>query len=345
MKVARMYGARDIRIEEMPEPKPGPGEVLLRIKAIGLCGSDLHYYREGGIGDAIVTEESPMIPGHEFSAQVVSLGPGVTGLKVGQAVAVDPARSCGVCEFCREGNPNLCPKVVFTGSPGVDGAMREYMAYPADLCHPLPNGVTYDDGAVLEPLGVGIHSVDLGKPRPGQSVAVLGCGPIGLLNIQVARAAGASRIFATEILDYRLDAALETGATDGFNPSREDEVAGILAATGGRGVDVVFECAGAQETPEQAMRIAKPGGTVVLVGIPSIDRVTFTASTARRKGLTIKMVRRMGEVYPRAIALVKSGQVETKSVVTHHFPLERVAEAMELLENYGDNVIKIIIEP
>lgn len=343
MKAARLYGVHDIRIEELPQPKPGPGEVLLRIKAVGLCGSDLHYYKEGGIGDAKIIE--PLILGHEFSAQVVALGPGVTGLAVGQAVAVEPANACRVCEFCREGNPNLCPDVIFAGSPGVDGAMREYMTYPARLCYPLPHGLTYDDGAVLEPLGIAVHATDLGKIRVGRTVAVVGCGPIGLLNIQVARAAGASRIFATEILDYRLDAALETGATAGFNPTREDVVVGILKATDGRGVDVVFECAGAQETPEQAMQICKPGGTVVLVGIPSIDRVTFTASTARRKGLTIKMVRRMREVYERAMALVESGQVKTRSVVTHHFPLERVSEAMDLLDRYGDGAIKIIIEP
>lgn len=343
MKAARMYGARDIRIEEMPVPEPGPGEVLLRVKAVGICGSDLHYFKEGGIGDAAIVE--PMIPGHEFAAQVAALGPGVSGLEIGQAVAVDPARSCGHCEFCREGNPNLCPKVAFAGSPGVDGAMREYMTYPASHCHPLPAGLSFDDGAVLEPLGVGIHATDLGKPRPGQSVAILGCGPIGLLNLQVARAAGASKIYASEILDYRLDVAMESGATQGFNPKREDVVAGILKATGGRGVDVVFECAGVQETVEEAVRIAKPGGTVVLVGIPSEDRTTFTASTARRKGLTIKMVRRMREVYPRAIALVQAGQVKTRSVVTHHFPLERVVEAMELLERYADGVIKVIVEP
>ncbi len=343
MKIAHLYGIHDVRIEEAPRPEPGPGEVLLRIKAVGLCGSDVHYYREGAIGDAVVKE--PLVGGHEFSAQIAALGPGVAGLKVGQAVAVDPARSCGQCEFCRGGNPNLCPAVAFAGSPGVDGALREYVTYPGRYCYPLPPNLNYDDGAVLEPLGIAIHAVDLGKPKPGQSVAVLGCGPIGLLTIQMARVAGASRIFATEPLDYRLKAARKAGATDLFNPRREDVVAAILKATGGRGVDAVFEAAGAQETPDQSMKIAKPGGTVILVGIPTEDTTTFTASVARRKGLTIKLSRRMKEVYERAMALAAAGQVDLRSVVSHHFPLERTAEALDLLENYKDNVLKIIIEP
>ena len=343
MKIVRLYGIHDIRVEEVPQPVPGPGEVLLRIKAVGLCGSDIHYYKEGAIGDAVVKE--PLVEGHEFSAQIAALGPGVSGLKVGQAVAVEPARACGHCECCREGNSNLCPSVVFAGSPGVDGALREYMTYPARYCYPLPPNLNYDDGAVLEPLGIAIHAVDLGKPKTGQSVAVLGCGPIGLLTIQVARVAGASRIYATEPLDYRLKVARKVGATDLFNPKREDIVAAILKATNGRGVDVVFECAGVEETPEQSMRLAKPGGTVVLVGIPSVDTTTFTASVARRKGLTIKMSRRMREVYERAMALAAAGQVDLHSVVSHHFPLARTGEALDLLENYKDNVLKIIIEP
>ena len=342
MKAARLYGVRDIRIEEMPKPVPGPGQVLLRVRAVGICGSDLHYYREGGTGEATI--EDPLILGHEFSAEVSELGPGVEGLTVGQKVAVDPADACHKCEFCIEGNSNLCPQVVFRGTVGVDGAMREYLAYPAELCHPLPGDMTFADGAVLEPLGIGVHAVDLGKQKTAATVAILGCGPVGLMTLQVARAAGASRIFATEILDYRLEAATKSGATDVYNAEREDIAARILAETGGRGVDVVYEAAGAQETPEQAVQICKPGGTAVLIGIPSVDETHFTASTARRKGLTIKAARRMREVYPRSIALVEAGLVELRSVVTHHFSLDEVNEAMEVLDGYGDGAIKIILD-
>jgi L-iditol 2-dehydrogenase len=342
MKVAKLHGVHDFRVEQAPMPEPGPGEVVLRVRAVGLCGSDVHYYKEGGIGDATVNE--PMTIGHEFAAQIADLGPGVAGLRVGQAVAVDPARPCGHCEFCLEGKSNLCPQVIFAGSPPVNGALTEYMVYPGRFCYPLPSGLSYDDGAVLEPLGVAIHAVDLGKPKTGHSVAVLGCGPIGLLTVQVARVAGASRIFATETLDYRLKMAGQYGATALYNPKTEDVVARILDDTKGRGVDVVWEAAGAQETVEQAMRIAKPGGTVVIVGIPSVDTTTFTASVARRKGLTIKMARRMLEVYDRAMALVEHGQVDVRSLVTHHFSLEQINQAFDTLVNYREGIIKAIVE-
>jgi L-iditol 2-dehydrogenase len=326
----------------MPKPVPQEGQVLLRVRAVGICGSDLHYYREGGTGEAVI--EEPLILGHEFSAEVAELGPGVAGFAVGQKVAVDPADPCGHCEFCIEGNSNICPQVVFRGTVGVDGAMREYLAYPARLLHTLPENMTYADGAVLEPLGVGVHAVDLGKQRTAATVAVLGCGPIGLLTMQVAKAAGASKVYATELLPYRLEAAKANGADHIYDAAREDLVEAILADTNGRGVDVVYECAGAQETPQQAAAICKPGGTVVLVGIPSVDRTAFIASTARRKGLTFKAARRMREVYPRSIALVESGLCEVRSVVTHHFPLDKVAEAMELLDGYGGGAIKIMLD-
>lgn len=341
MKVAKLYGIKDIRIEEAPMPEPGPGEVLLHVRAVGICGSDLHYFKEASTGDVQV--EEPLILGHEYAAEIVALGPDVEGLKVGQCVAVDPARPCGECEFCLEGNSNLCPFVVFSGSPGVDGAMREYMTYPAKFLHPLPADMTCADGAVLEPLGVGIHAVDLGKQKVGDTVAVLGCGPIGLLTAQVAKAAGATRIFCTELLDYRLEAAKACGGTDFINAAREDVVETIMAATDGRGVDIVYECAGAQETVEEAIQVCKRGGTVVLIGIPSVDTTTFTASAARRKGLTIKMARRMKEVYPRAIALVEAGLADTRVVVSHEVPLEELNDAMETLAAYGDGALKIIV--
>ncbi len=342
MNVVELHGERDMRIVQAARPVPGPGEVLLRIRAVGICGSDLHYYKEGGIGDAVVNE--PLIIGHEFAAEVAELGPGVTGLFVGQPVAVEPAMPCHHCELCVEGNSNLCPSVRFAGSPGVQGAMREYMVHPAANCFPLLPGMTFADGAVLEPLGIGIHAVDLGKQKVGATVAVLGCGPIGLLTMQVARAAGASRIFATDLLDYRLEAAKKCGATETYNAKRDDVVQAITQATGGRGVDVVYECSGALDTPDQAMHLARAGGTVVLVGIPSEDHTTFTASVARRKGLTIKMSRRMREVYPRSLAMAAAAQVDLRVVVSHHVPLSQVGEAMEMLEHYEDGVLKVIVD-
>ncbi|MGQ9626550.1 MAG: NAD(P)-dependent alcohol dehydrogenase [Anaerolineae bacterium] len=342
MLAARLHREFDLRIEELPMPEPGEGEVLLKVKAVGICGSDVHYYAEGRIGDAVVAE--PVIPGHEFSALVEKLGPGVSRVKVGDRVAVDPARSCGKCEFCLSGNPNLCPKVEFCGTPPVDGCLLQYMVYPEENLFPLPESIDFAEGAMLEPLGVAIHAVNLSKMKPADTVAVLGCGPIGLLTLQMARVAGASRTFATELLLPRLEMAEKFGATRVINVREEDPVRVIMEETGGRGVDVAFEAAGAQETPQQAAEIARPGGRVIVLGIPAEDVMVMQASTVRRKGLTIKLVRRMKHTYPRSIALVEGGMVDVRSLITHRFPLERTAEAMELVHNYRDGVIKALIE-
>jgi L-iditol 2-dehydrogenase len=302
----------------------------------------VHYYLEGSIGDQVIAE--PIIMGHEFSAWVAELGEGVDGLRVGQLVAVEPAVSCGECESCEHGHPNLCPNVVFCGTPPIDGVFAEYTVKPAENCFPLPEGLSSADGAMLEPLGVAIHTVDLAHLRAGDTVAVLGAGPIGLLTAAVARAAGASEIFMTEPLAYRRAFALRYVADVALDPDDVDVSAEIVRLTGGRGVDVAFEAAGAAETPDQAARVTRPGGKVVVAGIPSDDTMTFTASVTRRKGLTIKMVRRMKHTYPRAIALVEKGLVDVKPLATHVFPLERIAEAFEIVANYDDGVLRAIIQ-
>ncbi|HIE50171.1 MAG TPA: NAD(P)-dependent alcohol dehydrogenase [Armatimonadetes bacterium] len=343
MQVARLYGIRDVRVEEMPEPgEPGRGEVLLRLTVVGVCGSDVHYYTQGRIGDQVVTR--PLILGHEPAGVVEALGPGVTHLRAGDRVAVDPAVSCGACESCREGHPNLCPQVRFFGTPPVDGAFRELVVHPASCVFPLPPEVSEEEGALLETFGVGLHAVDLGHLRPGFTVAVLGCGPVGLMTLLAARLGGAAQVFATDLLSWRLEAARELGATAAFNPQERDVVREILAATQGRGVDVAFEAAGAAETPQQCTEVAKRGGTVVLIGIPDDDTLHLTHSTARRKGLTLKMCRRMKHVYPRAIRLVAKGCAPLAPLVTHRFPLSRVAEAFDLVANYRDGVIKAVVE-
>jgi L-iditol 2-dehydrogenase len=341
MRASRLHGIGDIRVEDLPRPVPGPGEVLLKVAAVGTCGSDVHYYVEGAIGDQVVTE--PIIMGHEFSAWVAGPGGGVTGLEIGQLVAVEPAIHCGECECCRHGHPNLCPDVVFCGTPPIDGVFAEYTAKPAENCFPLPEGFTPADGAMLEPLGIAIHTVDLAHLRPGYTVAVLGAGPIGLLTAAVARAAGAGEIYMTEPLSYRWEFALRYAADAVLDPGATDVVAEIMRLTGGRGVDVAFEAAGAADTPDQAARVARPGGKVIVVGIPSDDTMTFTAGIVRRKGLTIKLVRRMKHTYPRAIALVEKGLVDVGSLATHEFPLERIAEAFEMVAGYDDGVLRAII--
>jgi len=346
MRAALLHGIRDVRLEERPRPTPGPGEVLLKVASVGVCGSDVHYYVEGCIGDQVVTD--PIIMGHEFSALVAGLGAGVEGLETGQLVAVEPAIPCGVCEPCQHGHPNLCPNVRFCGTPPIDGVFAEYAVMPAENCFPLPEGFSPAEGAMLEPLGVAIHAVGLAHLKPGQAVTVLGAGPIGLLTAAVARASGAGEIYITEPLAYRRQFALDyvaTVASDAaLNPNDTDVVAEVVRLTGGRGVDVAFEAAGAPETTDQAAGLVRPGGQVVVIGIPVEDRMTVTASTARRKGLTIKMVRRMKHTYPRAIRMVQAGMVDVTPLVTHTFPLERIAEAFDMVAAYGDGVIKAMIQ-
>ncbi|MGC9467610.1 MAG: NAD(P)-dependent alcohol dehydrogenase [Anaerolineae bacterium] len=342
MKVSKLYGIRDLRIEDAPIPEPGPDEVLLKIASVGTCGSDVHYYLEGGIGDAVVTE--PITMGHEFSAWVAGLGEDVEGLEIGQLVAVEPAIPCGVCEYCQHGHPNLCPNVRFCGTPPIDGVFAEYAVMPADNCFVLPEGFSAEEGALLEPLGIAIHTVDLAHLKAGQSVAVLGAGTIGLLTAAMARVAGASEVYMTEPISVRQSFALEYCADAVYDPDEEDVVAAIMDATDGRGVDVAFEAAGAKETPDQAARVARPGGKVVVVGIPSDDRMLMTASQVRRKGLTIKLVRRMKHTYPRAIKMVDSGMIDIVPLATHHFPLERIQEAFELVAAYEDGVLRAMIQ-
>jgi L-iditol 2-dehydrogenase len=357
MRAARLYGIRDLRLEELPLPIPDPGEVLLRVASVGVCGSDVHYYVEGRIGSQVVTD--PIMLGHEFSARVDGLGadgprparfgPGVEGLTIGQLVAVDPAISCGVCELCLEGHPNLCPHVRFCGTPPVDGVLAEYAVMPAENCFPLPPELGAVEGAMLEPLGIAIHSVDLAHLKPGQTVAVLGAGPIGLLIAAVARASGASEIYMTEPLAYRRRFAADYVADAVLNPDEggpegADVVDEILRLTGGRGVDVAFEAAGAAETPQQAAAMTHIGGKVIVVGIPADDLMRMQADTVRRKGLTIKLVRRMKHTYPRAIRLVQSGVVDVRSLATHMLPLEQVADAFEMVAAYDDGVLRAMVQ-
>jgi len=264
MRASRLHGIRDLRLEDLSRPIPGPGEVLLEVASVGLCGSDVHYYVDGRIGDHVVT--APIIMGHEFSAWVAELGAGVEGLEIGQLVAVEPAIHCGECESCQHGHPNLCPDVRFCGTPPINGVFAEYTVMPAENCFPLPRGFSPVEGAMLEPLGTAIHTVDLAHLKPGQTVAVLGAGPIGLLTAAVAKASGASAIYMTEPLTYRRQFALDYVADAALNPhdAEMDAVAEIMRLTGGRGVDVAFEAAGASGTPDQAAALARPGGKVVV---------------------------------------------------------------------------------
>jgi L-iditol 2-dehydrogenase len=338
----RLYGPGDFRLDDVPVPELGAGQVLLQVLAVGVCGSGVHYFLDGGIGEDTVKE--PFVIGHEFSARVAGLGPGVTGPPVGTRVAVEPAISCGTCEFCEGGHPNLCENILFCSTPPTEGALREYMAHPADLVFPLPDSINDEEGAVLEPLGIALHTVRLAKLRPGDTIAILGSGPIGLLTLQVALISGARAAYVTDLVPERLNMATRFGATATLKADTADPVAWIMEQTGGRGVDVAFETAWADETPAQAAEMARRGGKLIMAGIPRENVALFPAHYCRRKGLTIKYVRRMKHTYPRAIAMVRAGLIDVQSVITHCFPLEEAAEAYELVASYQDGVVKAIIE-
>ena len=330
MKSLRLHNPGDLRLHEEPVPVPGEGEKLLRVTAVGICGSDLHWFNEAGIGDTRL--EKPLVLGHEFTALTDE----------GERVAVDPSITCGVCEYCKRGDPNLCENLIFAGHGNQDGALREQMAWPRRCLFPIPDQMSYTDGVMLEPLGIAIHAVDLAHLKVGMSVGVFGCGPIGLLILQLARLAGVNKILATDILPHRVEAARALGADethlveDNFG-DRE------LALLDGRELDVVFEAAGENTAVEMAIAAACPGGKVILVGIPPDDRISFTASLARRKGLTLKLVRRMKLTYPRAIQLIESGKVNVRSLVTHTFSLEHAAEAFAVAARRDG--LKVIINP
>lgn len=329
MKSVRLHGMGDLQLHEEEVPVAGDGEKLIRVKSVGVCGSDLHWFGEGGIGDAKL--ERPLVLGHEFA--------GVTS--DGQRVTVDPAIPCGHCEFCDHGHPNLCSHLIFAGHGETDGAMREWITWSERSLFPIPDSLSDDDGAMLEPLGIAIHSVDLGKLKAGMNVGVFGCGPIGLLIIQMARLSGASNIIATDKLPHRLEAAKALGANQVYFADNNSRLNQILAMTRGYGVDVALDAAGSPDAVNDAFAAVRPGGKVILVGIPSDDKTSFNASLARRKGLTIKLVRRMKHTYPRAIELVSKGLVDVSSIVTHRFPLEQAAEAFRTAQQREG--LKIII--
>jgi len=340
-RTLRLHAPRVLKFHDEPRPAPGPGEVLLEILSVGICRSDLDYYNDGRIGDAVVSE--PLVLGHEFSARVIEAGEGVNSSLVGQRVAVEPAVWCNKCEWCLRGDSNLCPAVRFCGTPPIDGALRRYMAYPAEFMAVLPDEISDDAGAVLEPLAIGVHALDLARPRLEQSAAIVGCGPVGLSILQAARAAGAGRLIVLDRLRWRLNLALELGATDAIDVGREDPVAALERMTGGRLVDHVFEAGGTDESPDLSIRLAAPAGKVFLVGIPPGDRINVSAGISRRRGLTVYIVRRSRNTLDRALSMLERGLLNADRLVSHHFPFAESEQAYQMAHNYEDNVVKAII--
>jgi L-iditol 2-dehydrogenase len=343
VKASFIYGPRDIRVETTTDAAPGPGQVLLDVTAVGVCGSDLHTYLLGNVGG--VAAEQPLTLGHEAAGVILALGDGVEGLRVGQRVAIDPATPCLTCERCQAGEPHLCLKLEFMGLFPFHGAMRERMVHPAHCCIPIPDTISNVGAALLEPLGVALHASRLARIQIGEDVAVIGCGAIGLLLIRLARLAGARRIFAVDQHPWRLALAETYGAETILDTRAVDPVDAVMRVTGKRGVDVALEAAWVTGTVSQCVEMARYGGRVIIVGIPAEDEVRLKASTARRKELLIQPSRRMKHVYDAAIDLTTAGRIDLDLLATHTFTLEHTAQAFETASAYADGVVRAVVLP
>lgn len=333
---AFLYGVRDIRVESFDYPTVRAGEIPVDVASVGVCGSDLHYYKDGGIGSAKINQ--PFVPGHEFSARLQD-DIAEKNLVKGQLVAIDPALPCHHCEWCHRGHHNLCPNVIFLGAPPHHGALTQTISVPLQSVIELPDNMTADQGAMLEPLGVSIHAVDLAKPRLVESVAVLGCGAIGLGVIQLLKLSTVGKIIAIDPQEHRASAALDMGAHVAGN-----SLDAVLDETGGLGCELIIEATNSPDAFSDAVKASKIGARIVLAGIPDGNQYSLlSAAEARRRGLNIKFSRRMGNVYPRAIQLVTNGHVDVDALVSHHFNLENTPEAFELQDSEANGLIKSII--
>lgn len=341
MRAVKWFGPHDMRMDEQPVPEPAAGEALIRVEATGVCGSDMHYYAEGRIGSHVVTP--PLILGHEFAGVVEHVADDADANLIGKRVAVEPGIPCRTCEWCRKGRYNICRSMRFPGGPGVNGSLCDFVTAPASMCFIVPNSFSADAAAMMEPLAVAVHTIELARIEPGETAAVLGLGPVGLLTAQVAKLSGISKIFGTDLHAYRVEAGSRFGV-DSAHIAGGDAVQAILDETDGRGVDIVFDCARSADTPAVACKIARPGGRCVLTGISGNDDDLFAVGDARRKELTMTWCRRFVFNFPACIQMVDQGRIDVASLVTHHFPLEKAPEAFELVYQAEDGVLKAAID-
>ena len=341
MKVAVMLGIGKMGFEEREIPKVKDDEVLVKLEYVGICGSDLHYYETGAIGDYVV--EPPFVLGHEPGGTVVEVGKNVKHLKVGDRVALEPGKTCGHCEFCKTGRYNLCPDVVFFATPPVDGVFQEYVAHEADLCFKLPDNVSTLEGALIEPLAVGFHAAIQGDAHLGQKAVVMGAGCIGLVSMMALKARGVSEVYMVDIMEKRLEKALELGATGVINGAKEDVLERVKELTDGAGMDLVIETAGTEITTRQAIHMAKKGSNIVLVGYSKTGEMTLPMSIVLDKELTFKTVFRYRHIYPMAIDAVAAGKVNLKGIVTDVFRLDEAQKAMDYSVNNKADIVKAVI--
>lgn len=343
MKAVQLTGLRQMALCEVPDPVlTRPDDVLLSVRAVGVCGSDVHYYTTGRIGSQVV--RYPFAVGHEAAGVVEAVGPAVRRVKPGDRVAIDPPVACHVCDQCLAGRPHTCRQLKYLGCPGqLDGCLSERLVMPEECCFPLPSTLSMADAALIEPLSIGVYAVRQSIPMAGARVGIFGMGPIGFSVMLPALAAGAAAVYVSDRIDARVSLARAHGAAWGGNPDRDDIVAEIAEREPLR-LDVAFECCGQQEALDQAVALLKPGGKLMLIGIPEFDRFSFSAEAARRQELCFQNVRRQNACVQAALDLVTSGQVRPGFMVTHTYPLARTQEAFEQVAAYADGVLKAMIE-
>ena len=337
-----MTGIGEIEIREVETPILKDGQALVKIEYVGICGSDSHYLENGRIGDYVV--DGDFILGHECAGTVTEVGKGVSGLKVGDRVALEPGCTCGKCYYCKTGRYNLCPHVEFLATPPYHGCLQNYLAFPADMCFKLPDNVSTRDGALVEPLSVGFHAAGQGRITPGDHVVILGAGCIGLVTLLACKAFGATDITVVDMIPKRLEFAEKLGATRTLNAGEGDVVCRISELTDGEGVDVVFETAGSSGTVAQTPFLVKRGGRIVLVGMSPEDVIPFNFSTLMWKEASIQTVFRYRNIYPKAIGAISGGMVDVSGIVTHEFDFEDTAKAFEFIRTNKNDVVKAIIK-
>jgi len=344
MKAALLTAPGQFEIHNIDQPKPSEGEVLVRVKRTGVCGSDIHFYESGRIGEVILTD--PFLMGHEFSGVIEDACGVPNSPPVGTRVAVDPARHCGVCPFCLAGRPNICPSVKFTGFPPYQGAFAEFITAPIENVYTMPDNVPDDIGPLLETLSVAIHAAELVPDLRGKSCAVLGAGSVGLLTMLVLQQQGADVVLITEPVKERRDMAKRLGCQFTFNPDDHEPIKEHLKQTTTYGPDYIFETAGEPESYQMALELARPGGTVCIIGIYPQGAMPIDFTAARRKELLIQQVRRsLPKNYPESIRMVSEGLLNIQPLATHTFPLSDIGDAFQMAHHKTNGVIKALITP
>lgn len=343
MLTAVLHKPLDVQLETKPLPEIGPADVLIKVMAVGVCGSDVHYYEHGRIGRYVV--ERPLILGHECSGIVVAAGSQVKKLKVDDRVAIEPGVTCGRCEACKEGRYNLCPEVEFMATPPVNGAFAQYIAHREDFVYPIPDHMSYEAAALIEPFSVGIHAASRAGLRPGASIAIMGMGPVGLMAVVAAKAFGAGTIIAADMAENRLEAARKLGATHTVQAAQADPVKAVFEYTGGKGADVAFETAGSPKALQAAVLSLKRGGALSIVGLPQQEGISLPVPFIVDNEIDLYGIFRYANTYEAGIRFLSSGIADVDALVTDRYPLEQAGEAMERARTNKQGSIKVMVYP